>query len=273
MAHGDGTVRILDAGHGDELENSAVLQIDIARALGRFENIDITFMSLGGATGEVAVGTRAGEVVIYRWGTNKLYGREAPQPTETKAGGITIISERSEPALKEGLQPFVLYDMAQGPISALKMSDVGFVGIGSENGVFSLIDLRGPAVIYSNSIAGPNLQSKRGSIMKRGQSNQGSASPEWPVVIEFGVMTAEGDDYSSILCFVGTNMGRVSTFKILPQGAGFTAQPAGSTTLNGRVLSISPIVTSSGHLAPATGSVVAGLREGKQVSGTLIVGM
>jgi syntaxin-binding protein 5 len=274
MAHGDGTVRIFDAGHADELENSASLQVDIARALGRYENIDITLMSMAGATGELVVGTRAGEAVIYRWGGNKLYGREAPHPTETNRGGITIIGDRSEPTLRDGLQPYVLYDMGQGAISALKMSDVGFVGIGSESGFFSIIDLRGPAVIFSTSISESKGQEKRSSFIRRGQGSQGMPNPEWPVVIEFGVMTAEGDDYSSILCFVGTNLGRVATFKILPQGnGGYTAQPAGSIMLTGRVLSICPIVSNNGKPALASGLVVAGLREGKQVNGTLVVGM
>jgi syntaxin-binding protein 5 len=272
MAHGDGTVRIFDVGHGDELENSAVLQLDVARALGRFENVDITTMSMAGSTGEVAVGTMNGEVIIYRWGGNQFYGRESAQRAETKKGGITMIGDRSEPALKEGLQPFALYDGDQGSISAVKMSDVGFVGVGTESGFFSVVDMRGPAVIYSGSMTGSSSHSqKSGGFLRRGHDRKASTTAEWPVVIEFGVMTLEGDDYSSILCFVGTNTGRVSTFKILPQRGGFTAAAAGSTTLSGRVLSISPIVASTGHPASATGPVVAGLREGRRTDGVLVV--
>lgn len=272
MAHGDGTVRIWDAGHADELENSNTLQVDIARALGRFEDVDITSMSMGGQTGELGVGTATGEVIIYRWGGNKLFGGEAPQPTETRQGGITDISTRAEPSLKEGLQPFALYDMAQGPIAALKMSDVGFVGIGSENGVFSIIDLRGPAVIFSASMSEFIKPEKRGSFIKKG-SSQASGRLDWPVVIEFGVMTLEGDNYSSIACFVGTNMGKVATFKILPQqSGGYTAQYAGVTALADKIISITPIIASTGKPASATGTAVAGLRTGQQTHGSLVVG-
>jgi hypothetical protein len=272
MAHGDGTVRIWDAGHADELENSKVLQLDIARALARYDDVNITSMSMGSSTGEFAVGTATGEVVIYRWGGNKLYGREAPQATETVAGGITDISTRSEPPLKEGLQPFVLYDMAQGPVSALKISDVGFVGIGSENGVFSIIDLRGPAVIFKSSMSDFAKSDKRSSFIKKG-SSQVSGKSDWPVVIEFGVMTLEGDNYSSIACFVGTNMGKVATFKILPQSnGGYMAQFAGVTALADRIISISPIVADTGKPAAATGASVAALRTGQQTQGTLVVG-
>lgn len=272
LAHGDGTVRIWDAGHGDEIENSSMLQVDIARALDRFEDVSITRVSMAGATGELGVGTVTGEAVIYRWGGNKLYGREAPQPAQTVVGGLTDISTRAEPTLKEGLQPFVLYDMAQGPISAIKMSDVGFVGVGSENGVLSIIDLRGPAVIFNSSMSEFIKPEKRGSFMKKG-SSQASGKPDWPVVIEFGVMTLEGDNYSSIACFVGTNMGRVATFKILPQSnGGYTAQYAGVSTLNDSIVSITPIVTNTGKLAAATGEVVAALRTGQQTPGALVAG-
>jgi syntaxin-binding protein 5 len=273
MAHGDGTIRIFDAGHMDELENSASLQVDVARSLARYEDIDIAVMSMAELTGELAVGTRSGEVIIYRWSGNKLYGREAPQPVQTIPGGLTNIIDRAEPALKEGLMPFTLHDMKQGPISALKLSDVGFVGIGSENGVLTLIDLRGPAIFYSASISEFIKAEKRRSFIQRSNSTSGQVRPEWPVVIEFGVMTVEGDDYSSICCFVGTNMGKVATFKILPQPTGgYTAQFAGVTACNDRIISINPIVADSGKPALATAGVVAGLRRGEAVNGVLVVG-
>ncbi|KAI9731444.1 MAG: hypothetical protein M1818_007834 [Claussenomyces sp. TS43310] len=271
MANGDGTIRIWDAGHHDELENPKALQVDVARALGRFEAINITRMSMATTTGELCAGTRAGEVVIYRWGGSKSQGKEPLSPTELSPGSLTNISERSEPSLKEGLQPFVLYKMAQGPVTALKMSDVGFVGVGSEHGHFSLIDLRGPAVIYTAAVRDFLKREKRSSFMKRGGGSHESGNFDWPVVIEFGVMTADDDDYSSILCFVGTNLGHVATFKILPQGnGGYTAQFAGSSSCNGRIISICPI-QDNGKQAVATGQAVAGLREGCQTNGVLVV--
>ena len=272
MAHGDGTVRIWDAGHGDEIENSRMLQIDIARALARYDNVNITKLSMAGSTGELAVGTTAGEVVLYRWGGNKLYGRDStPEPHEMNPGSITIITERAEPSLKEGLQPFALYDMAQGPITALKMSDVGFVGIGSENGNFSIMDMRGPAVIFTSSTNEFAKAEKRSSFMKKGSAH--SSGSDWPVVIEFGVLTLDGDSYSSVACFVGTHNGKVATFKIIPESNGtYTAQFAGVTALSDRVISINAISPSSGKPTPATGPTMAALRTGQQTQGTLVVG-
>lgn len=268
--HGDGTIRLWDAGHGDEIENSAMLQVDVARALDRQDDVNITAVSMGG-TGEFAVGTSAGEVVIYRWGGNKLFGRESPQSVHVNRGGMTDISPRSEPTLKEGLQPFVLYALSQGPISALKVSDVGFIGVGSENGTFSIIDLRGPAVIFNASISEFSKPEKHGGFMKR--SSVQSSGADRAVVIEFGVMTLEGDSYSSIGCFVGTFTGKVLTFKILPQqNGGYTAQFAGSVAFADKIISITPIVASTGYLAWATGESVGALRSGQQTNGCLVVG-
>ncbi len=272
MSHGDGTVRIWDAGQNDELENSSTLQVDVARAVDRYDEVNITNLSMGASTGELVVGTTAGEVVAYRWGGNKLFGREPPNPPQTVHGGLTDISARTEPSLKEGLQPFVLYDMAQGHISALKMSDVGFVGVGSESGIFSILDLRGPTVIFTSPVNEIVKPDKRSSFMKKGSATS-SAKPDWPVCIEFGVMTLEGDNYSSIACFVGTFLGKVATFKILPQANGsYTAQFAGSTALADKIISITPIVAATGKPASATGATVAALRTGQQTHGTLVVG-
>lgn len=55
-AHADGTIRLWDAGYGDEIENDKVLQVDVGRAVGRSENVDVRQMSLAGESGELAVG-------------------------------------------------------------------------------------------------------------------------------------------------------------------------------------------------------------------------
>ncbi|KAI8956564.1 lethal giant larvae like, C-terminal-domain-containing protein [Daldinia sp. FL1419] len=269
VAHADSTVRIWDVGHGDEIENPSQLQVDVARALDRYEDVEITAMTMASTTGEFAVGTSKGEVVIYRWGGNQYYGKQPDQHIESNPGGISNISARAEPSLKSGLQPLALYEMMQGPISAIKASDAGFLAVGSENGFISIIDLRGPTVMFQASMTEFIKHEKRSSFFRSRSSV--SAAKEWPVVLEFGVMTLDEDKYSSICCFVGTNMGKVVTFKILPSGGGYTATLAGVAHLNDRVVSISPIVAADGKPALATGQAVAGLREGKHVNGLLVV--
>lgn len=271
VAHADGTVRIWDVGHGDDIENSGMLQVDVARATGRYEDVEITAMSMASQTGEFAAGTRTGEVAIFRWGANKHFQNDVGAEIQSNPGGLSDISTRSEPSLREGLQPLVLYEMMQGPITALQVSNVGFVAVGSENGFFSIIDLRGPAVIMQASIAEFTKQEKRSSFLRGHSSSSSSGGRDWPVVIEFGVMTLEDDSYSSIVCFVGTSQGKVATFKLIPSGGGYSAKLAGVATFGDQIISISPIMTETGAPAAATGEVVAGLREGKQVNGTLVV--
>ena len=167
-----------------------MLQVDVARALGRYENIDVTMMSMSGATGELAVGLRTGEVMIFRWCKNLDFGCEVPHK-EAKGFGLESIIDRAEPGVKEGLLPLTLLEHRQSPVTALRISDVGFVCAGFEDGSIVVIDLRGPAVIFDTNIAelsGHN--SKRGSLRRQGHAQ---AKPECAVTVEFAVMSLDGD--------------------------------------------------------------------------------
>ncbi|KAI1189507.1 lethal giant larvae like, C-terminal-domain-containing protein [Nemania serpens] len=269
VAHADSTVRIWDVGHGDEIENPTQLQVDVARAVNRFEDVNITAMSMAADSPEFAVGTSMGEVVIYRWGANKFYGQNANQDLPSNPGGLSDIRSRAEPDLKSGLQPLSLYEMMQGSISTVKVSDIGFVAVGSENGFFSIIDLRGPSVMFQSSIADLTKSEKKSSFLKR--NSHVPAEKDWAVVIEFAVLTLEDDKYSSICCFVGTKTGKVITLKLLPSGPSFKADLAGTTNLGDQIVSICPIIADTGKPAAATGHAVAGLREGRHVNGLLVV--
>ncbi|KXJ89343.1 lethal giant larvae like, C-terminal-domain-containing protein [Microdochium bolleyi] len=269
VAHADSTVRIWDVGHGDEIENSSQLQVDVARSLDRYEDITVTALSMGAQTGELAVGTTGGEVLIYKWGANKFFGTERLPHIDPNPGGLTDISARAEPGLKTGLQPAVMYEMMQGPISVLKVSDIGFVAVGSEGGFISIIDLRQPAVIFQASMAEYVKSSKRASFLKG--STPTAAGRDFPVKVEFGIMTLEEDNYSSICCFVGTTEGKVITLKLLPSGNSYSVQAVGVSQFNDRVVALCPIVAATGKPAYATGSAVAGLREGRGVEGLLVV--
>jgi hypothetical protein len=272
-AQADSTIRIWDSGHADEIENGSPIQVDVARALDRYDDVEITCMSMGSNTGEFVVGTRTGEAIVYRWGKNRYFGQEKPPPIEPNPKGLSDISARSEPNLREGLQPFVLYEMVMGPITAVKISNVGFVAVGSELGFLTLIDLRGPQIVYEAPMTDFARQEKRGSFLRGHSRSESAPQKEWPVVMEFGVMTLDEDKYSSICCFVGTNLGKVITFKLLPAANGtYSVQLAGVVEFDGKIIALNPININSGKPAAATGPIVAGLREGKQVNGALVAG-
>ncbi|KAL9040948.1 MAG: hypothetical protein Q9180_001596 [Flavoplaca navasiana] len=267
-AHADGTVRMWDIGHGDEIENQSTSQIDMARAVGRSDSVDFSKMSMAGATGEFAVGLRTGEVAIFRWGHNKDYGKET-RHVEAGGFGLESIKDRAEPSVKEGLLPLTLFQ-GQDPVTALKMSDVGFAAAGFQQGTLVVIDLRGPAVIYQAGLDELASQSKRGSFRRSNSHTQANA--EWPTCMEFGVMTLEGEDYSSILLFVGTNLGRFATFKLLPEShGGYSVKFVGSSVMEDRIITIAPIDAELGDPAEATQRAVAGLREGHKINGVVLI--
>ncbi|EXJ85737.1 hypothetical protein A1O1_06105 [Capronia coronata CBS 617.96] len=272
VAHADGTIRIWDAGHGDVIENPGVLQVDLARAVGRWDLLEVSEMSMSGATGELSVGLRTGEVVIFRLNRNQFAGQPPLDPLPNEGPGkMTDITERADPGLKEGLLPLTMVNDQQGPVVALRHSDVGFVAAGYAGGGITIIDLRGPAIIYTVLLGELVGGKHRKGNLKR-TSTGTTQSTEYATAMDFGIMTLEGDDYSSLALFVGTSHGRVATFKILPSPTGrYTAQQAGVIQLSdSRVVSVSPIDAHTGSPAAATGPGMAGLQTGRKVDGVLV---
>ncbi|KAL2866957.1 putative SNARE-dependent exocytosis protein (Sro7) [Aspergillus lucknowensis] len=268
-AHADGTVRLWDVGHNDEIENSESIQVDLARAVGRVRNINVTEMSLGGSSGELSIGLASGEIAIFRWGNNQQFGQEERLGGDNRPGELTNITHRVDPGLKTGLLPLTLLNMQQGSVTALKHSPIGFVAAGFEGGSIAIIDLRGPAVIHAANLSELAKQNKRSSFLKSRSHGQGPA--EVPTSIEFGILTLEGEEYSSICCFVGTSRGNLATFKILPSSSGaYVASFAGVVSLDDKVISITPINADDGTLALATGDAFGGLRNGTRIPGAVV---
>ena len=271
-AHADGTVRLWDAGHGDEIENQDVVQVDVGRAVGRPGGIDICAMSLSGASGEFAAGTRSGEIAVFRWGHNRDAGREQ-DPGPNTAAALTDIRSRADPALTDGLLPLTLLDMQNGPVTALKLSDVGFVAAGFEGGHVAVIDLRGPAIVFNATTTDFLRGDSRSGFGRRlSRSGHQQMKAEYATCIEFSVMTLESDPYSSILLHIGTNTGHLATFKILPDQSGrYRVDLAGAISLEDQVVRIAPINADTGSEAYASQEAVARLRQGGKVNGVLIV--
>jgi syntaxin-binding protein 5 len=191
MAHADGIVRLWDTGHDDEIENGDVIQVDLIRAVNRNGPVEVTQLSFSGAAGELSVGLRSGELLVFRWGQNPNAGSEVPVGPNQGPGKLTNISQRIDPGLRVGLLPLTMLEMQQGPVTALKHSDVGFVGVGFEQGGIAIIDLRGPAIIFNAHVSRFKDGNKKGSI-RRSRTQEGTLL-EWPTSIEFGVLTLDGD--------------------------------------------------------------------------------
>lgn len=192
VAHADGTIRIWDAGHGDVIENPSVIQVDLGRAVGRWDKLDVAQMSMSGATGELSVGLKSGELVVFRLGRNQLAGHPPSDPGPNEGPGqMQDITTRADPGLKEGLLPLTMTNDQQGPITALRHSDVGFTAVGYASGGVTLVDLRGPAIIHSALISELVGGLHRRASIRR--STQAAPSSEYPTAMEFGILTLEGD--------------------------------------------------------------------------------
>ena len=150
-AHLDGTVRIWDLGLADEIENEKIMEVDLGQVLERGVDLKIERVAMAGSTGELAVGMETGEVVLFRWGKNKGYGRtsedEALQAMSrselgSAAGAIRDAKSKTDPTLKEGLLPLCVLEQHCGSVLHLACSDVGFVAIAYQTGHVSVVDLR-----------------------------------------------------------------------------------------------------------------------------------
>ena len=265
-AHADGTARIWDAGHGDEIENQRVLEADVCRAVGRHSNVSITKLAMSGPSGELAAGLQSGELVIFKWQKNPRPGQEPPPPHPIAPCTLSSVSDQKDPSLVEGFHAFSLLNQQDGPVTAVQVSDVGFVAAGFQGGSIVVIDMRGPATILDTHVT-EFAQKERSAFRRRSNSVKQSHA----TCIEFSVMTLEGDSYSSILLHVGTSTGTLITLKILPAQVGrYEVQHAGSVALDDSVVSICPISSATGKPAFATQEAVSSLRNGAKIDGVVL---
>lgn len=268
-AHADGTVRLWDAGHGDEIENESVIQADAARGVGRTDNVTISQVSFSGPSGELAAGLQTGEIVIFRWMRNPYPGSEPPPPRPNKPAQLTDALDRRDPSLREGLLPFTVLDQQGGAVTALKVSAVGFVAAGFESGHLVLIDLRGPAIIFSSPLADFLKKEKSGPFSRR--SAPSASTHAHATVLAFSVLTLDDADFSSINLHVGTSTGAILSFRIIPGAGGrYSADFAGASSLDDTVTHLFPLNAHTGLAADASQTAVASLRTGARVDGVLL---
>ncbi|KAF3922748.1 hypothetical protein ABW21_db0208045 [Orbilia brochopaga] len=353
--HKDATVRLWDAGFGDEIENPNTIDVDIGATIGKPGAVKIVDLASSQYTGEMAASLESGEVVFYRWGANQGYHRQSGgfdtlsnRFSSSGIANLRDISSQADPSMKEGLLPMYLLDAAigQAAIRTSCFSDIGFAAVGYDNGNVVVIDLKNGTVIdtlvlmnYTKEDALSAIGNmamatakfgvkatmkattatakitigtakataaaarrptaglsaiaegvKRGaeksissvSALSRTGSQIGAPrkisidqkdmdkETEIPTTMSFAVMTVEGDEYSSVCLNIGTSMGNVITFKILPEGSRHTIQFADFHPFEKPPYLIIPVNADTGALASATPQAMGGLRQGQFVSGFLV---
>ncbi|KAK9464908.1 lethal giant larvae like, C-terminal-domain-containing protein [Lipomyces arxii] len=280
--HSDGTVRLWDASHG-EIEDSQILDVSIADALNRGDDVRVSHISFAGQMGELSVACETGELVFYKYGLNKPASAEEIQrrisalqitDSDGRTPVILNLAARIDPKMKEGFLPVFALNPMRGPITAVKNSDIGFLAVGYQFGSLALVELRNMQLIYLEDMAGLGLidsSAKRFPLRTTtANANQG-VQLEIPTAIEFSLMVIEGDSYSSIVLSVGTNLGRLLTFRVVPANRGQHAVKfVGAAHLKSKVLSLLPIDTEYGVSAVATPNILQKLPQAVVISGAIV---
>jgi hypothetical protein len=275
-AHADGVVRLWDASHG-EVEANEAFEIDVAAVVRSFAPntpVDVISLSMAGMTGELVVGTYGGEVAIWRHGKRNRdddFGDEmGDMSLESKKNKVLYSTRHLHFNVNEGFLPLCMINPQRGAPSLVKMSEVGFIGIGYDTGHICVVDLRGPAVIFLEDLS--NIQSEKDKKDRRKAPQ--TRGIEVATVIEFAIMKLEGDDYSSLVMLTGTSTGRLISQALVPTKTGGYALHLDTSTsfaAEGAIVSLLPIRAQDGASVVATPGALAGLRDGMITEAATVV--
>lgn len=214
--HKDGSVRLWDASHG-ELDDSKVLEVQTPEGLKHHDNCSVQKISFAPDTAELAVAVETGEVLLYKFGSGKKLGNIVEQMGDMSLSDQPIISIKSRTTLKrDGFLPQFLINTHNGAVSSLLNTEVGFVVIGYKNGNLTVIDLRGPAIIFSQKLS--QLALKKSKFIHKSQPT--GQQGEYPTALDVGIFMLDGEKFSSIVLSVGTSLGKLHTFRLMPLANG-----------------------------------------------------
>lgn len=208
--HEHGYLRIWDASQG-ELDDSSVLEVETSAVLASDLNLNILQVSFASETAELTFAAQNNDCLLFKFAVNKNYDPRISDLNRrlqnlslghTKAELIDI-SDRAPYHIKEGFLPVSLVRIrGEGAVKAIKNSNIGFVTITYESGLILVLDRRGPAIIFKKHLK-----------ELCGRSCYGTS-------VEFLITEVNDEGYSSIVMLVGTNLGDLNFFKLLPLSNG-----------------------------------------------------
>lgn len=226
----DGSVKLWDATKS-ELDESAVIEVDTSIGFGRPSHPSpITKVSFSGYTTELMASNADGDTILYKYGTNKYFDPQVTQEDydrdlsyaqraePPKGNGVIASVDKNVPLyVNKGFLPSVV--IRQPPlkspkrlsVTALKNLHIEFAVVAYNDGQFMVVDRRVNDILFIENVN--KISSKR--------SKTGSLA--YVTAIEFAIMKSSEDaKYSSILLLLGTSVGNLITFQILP-GSGSTS--------------------------------------------------
>lgn len=266
--HTNGSVRLWD-GAQNELDDKCVFEVNIGRILNRALHLSIAKIHLASETLELAVASEIGEVILFKFEVNKFFNKDKQNPAreldmnfsrfslDDVNSMLVDVRDRAPTTVKQGFLPSTVINAKKGQVTALCNSNIGFVGIGYATGTLIIVDRRGPAIIYMDQVK--NISKIKGSCITS---------------INFSIMEYEGDGYSSILLFCGTDYGELLTFKILPNGGGRFAVEfveMSRTNDDGPIITIETSAKVSGSSCEGTIPKMQELTKGLSVPGYVTI--
>lgn len=247
VGFGNGIVKLFDGTRADSRDYRVVCISTVG--LDPEKPVDsISRVSVGTEVGELSIATSSGNIFLATFGKNKRLQKPGP-PAPTP--DLQNVEHRVAAEFSQGYIPQWLFK-GNSPTSSLCNSNIGFVGVGFENGRLVVIDKRGPALIMDVTIKGT------------------------ATYIEFGILAIGEDPYSSIIMSVGTSRGDVLIYRVLPRPQGgyqINTGPKDVIQLNvGKepVKYLAHIDTKEGRPAQALPEVMSRLASGLVVVGAIL---
>lgn len=131
------------------------------------DNAQIASAHLAAESLECAVVLRTGEVVLYR----TIHAPVSPRPEDEELISLQHIPDQS--GFK--FRPEFAILAAMGPVTALAISDIGFMAVAYAAGSLFVIDMRGPKVLLRHA------PEARSSFLHRNQTVNTFTSLTWTV--------------------------------------------------------------------------------------------
>lgn len=248
LGYSNGTVKLFDATRADSRDyrvlSTSVAHLDPEKPVDKISRV-----SVGREVGEMSIAVASGTIFMAAFGKNQRLqepGPPAPQPEIINVEHLVL------PELHQGFIPQWMYKGPGAPVTALCNSNIGFVASAYENGKIIVIDKRGPAVIFDEAI-------------------KGAAS-----FMQFGIVAVGEDKFSSILLAIGTTVGNIHIYRIIPRAqGGYQVSPSPKDTLTfpvGKdpITKIAFVDTNDGRSAEAIPDTMARLASGLQVQGAIL---
>ncbi|CDK28991.1 unnamed protein product [Kuraishia capsulata CBS 1993] len=243
--HENGYVRLWDSSAG-ELDSDSLFEIDISRILlDDSPEFGIKKVSFAPETAELSCALFNGDVMLFKYQKNRnflptvgdLNRRLSSMEIKKNDKLLNDISDRAPRDISEGFLPSSLLRARTGTVTAVCNSSVGFVAVGYEDGTIIVIDRRGPAVIYNDTLKDKGL-----AIKLVATSIEFANSPQ---CIEQGAL---------FTMYVGTSIGRLLTYDIarLPNRRYEVKYSDSADANESEILTILPLMADSGRPNYAT---------------------